>query len=271
VREVELHELLASLASYAVPERLAEVRTVLRVEVAERRRHPVAATARIADGAVEVLPGPDGPDPDVLLRARPDVVAGVVRGELNAGLEFLRGTLDIEGDTDHALAVGGMVRLAGTRDTPVDPRALDPVAVAGALGEVRGDHLRKVMRSGFRPVVLGEIFRRLPDFVNPRKAAKVHLVVGFRLTGNPSGEVERYVVTVDHGTARVEPVAAGAGETGDTGERHATITCEGHDFLKLATGHLNPVFGVLRGHLKVRGDQARALQLSSVLDIPQPA
>lgn len=266
MKEAGLHELLASLASYAVPERLAEVRTVLRVEVTERRREPVAATARIADGMVEVLPGPGGPDPDVLLRARPDVVAGVVRGELNAGLELLRGTLDIEGDTDHALAVGGMVRLAGTRDTPVDPRALDPVAVAGALGEVRGDHLRKVMRSGFRPVVLGEIFRRLPDFVNPRKAAKVHLVVGFRLTGNPSGEVERYVVTVDHGTARVDPARAG-----ETGERHATITCEGHDFLKLATGHLNPVFGVLRGHLKVRGDQARALQLSSVLDIPQPA
>ena len=47
------------------------------------------------------------------------------------------------------------------------------------------------------------------------------------------------------------------------------MTCEGHDFLKLATGHLNPVFGVLRGHLKVKGDPAKALQLSSVIDIPQ--
>lgn len=41
--------------------------------------------------------------------------------------------------------------------------------------------------------------------------------------------------------------------------------------MRAAPGHLNPVLGVLRGHLKVRGDQARALQLSSVLDIPQPA
>jgi putative sterol carrier protein len=47
------------------------------------------------------------------------------------------------------------------------------------------------------------------------------------------------------------------------------VTCEGHDFLRLATGHLNPVYGVLRGHLKVKGDQTKALQLSSVLDIPQ--
>ncbi len=119
------------------------------------------------------------------------------------------------------------------------------------------------MRSGFREVVLGEIFGRLPEFVNPRKAARVRLTIGFRLTGNPSGEVERYVVSVQHGTATVT-----AGES-DVAERDATVTCEGHDFLKLATGHLNPVFGVLRGHLKVRGDQAKALQLSSVLDIPQ--
>ena len=240
---------------------------MLRVEEVRGRRTAAVATARIADGRVLVLDEADAPAPDVVLRSGADVLAGIVRGELNSGLELLRGTLDIEGDTEQALVVGGMVRLAGTRDTPVEPRALDPVAVAGALGQVRGDHLRKVMRSGFRPVVLGEIFRRLPDFVNPRKAAEVHLVVGFRLTGNPTGEVERHVVTVDHGTARVDPVRGGAHEAA---QRHATITCEGHDLLRLATGHPNPVVGVLRGHLKVHGERARALQLGSVLDIPQP-
>lgn len=197
------------------------------------------------------------------IRGTPGVLAGILHGERNAGLEYLRGTLDIEGDADLALAVGGIFVVAGSGGVAVDPRVLDPVEVAVALGEVKGDHLKKVMRSGFRGVVLGEIFRRLPEFLNPRKAAKVRLTVGFRLTGNPSGELERYVVTVDHGTATVT--------TGDSepGERDATVTCEAHDFLKLATGHLNPVFGVLRGHLKVKGDQAKALQLSSVIDIPQ--
>ena len=70
-------------------------------------------------------------------------------------------------------------------------------------------------------------------------------------------------MTIDHGTATVT-----SGDN-DAVERDATVTCEGHDFLKLATGHLNPVFGVLRGHLKVKGDRAKALQLSSVIDIPQ--
>ena len=259
----ELREMLGALPSYAVTHRLHQVRAVLRVEVVRGRERLATATARIADGAVVVLDDGSDPTPDVVLRAGSEVLAGIVRGELNSGLEYVRGTLDIEGETAVALAVGGMIRRAGTQDTPVDPRALDPVEVAIALGAVKGDHLKKVMRSGFREVVLGEIFGRLPEFVNPRKAARVRLTIGFRLTGNPSGEVERYVVTVEHGTATVT-----AGDS-DVAERDATVTCEGHDFLRLATGHLNPVFGVLRGHLKVKGDQGKALQLSSVLDIPQ--
>jgi len=57
-----------------------------------------------------------------------------VHGELNAGLEFLRGNLDIEGDTALALAVGGMFRRAASRDTPVDPRVLDRSGSRSASG-----------------------------------------------------------------------------------------------------------------------------------------
>ena len=153
--------------------------------------------------------------------------------------------------------------MPGTDSVAVDPTALDPVDVATALKEVKSDHLAKVMHSGFREVVLSEIFRRLPEFVDQKKAAKVQLCVGFRLTGAPSGEIERYVVEVDRGLATVTP--------GDEGSDHrdATVTCEGHDFLRLATGHLSPIAGVLKGQLKVKGDRAKALQLSSVIDIPQ--
>ena len=47
------------------------------------------------------------------------------------------------------------------------------------------------------------------------------------------------------------------------------MTCEAHEFLRLATGHLGAITGVLRGQLKVRGDKAKALQLSSVIDFPK--
>ena len=99
----------------------------------------------------------------------------LVSGEYNAGLEYLAGGLDIDGDADLALGVGGIFKVPGTGSVAVDPRELDPVEVATVLGSVKGAHLKKVMRSGFRQVVLSEIFRRLPDFVNPARAAKLDI------------------------------------------------------------------------------------------------
>lgn len=260
-----LSGLLERLPEHAIADRLAGIEGDVRLEVGEPGGPQVSRTVRFDRGAVTVVGAGDGA-PDVVLRTSLERFAAIVAGEANAGLEYLRGTLEIEGDADLALAVGGIFRVPGTADVAVDPRALDPVDVAEVLGEVDRQHLEKVMVSGFRGVVLGEIFRRLPEFVNPRKAARVELVVGLRLTGHPSGEVERYVVRVDRGTATV---SAGVSAGADTDDRDATVTCQGHDFVLLATGHLNPVVGVLRGRLKVRGDQARALQLSSVIDIPR--
>lgn len=260
-RTVALRGLLARLNEYAVESQLARVRGDVRIELVRRGLLLQAETIRIGDGTVTLLQDPPDP-PGVVLRTSLLRFVRIVSGERNAGLEFLRGALDIEGDAGLALAVGGIFRVPGSDGVAVDPRDLDPVEVATALGEVRADHLKKVMRSGFRGVVLGEIFRRLPDFVDPDKAVGADLTIGFRLTGNPDGDVERYVVTIRDGTATVTP-----GDRG--GERHATVTCEGHDFLRLATGHLNPVLGVLRGQLKVKGDPGKALALSGVIDIPR--
>ncbi|MEJ7775654.1 MAG: SCP2 sterol-binding domain-containing protein [Nocardioidaceae bacterium] len=245
--------------SDAVPvDRLAEVVGTVAFEVGRGRsleRHVLAFdrgdVAYLSDAPVD-------DEVDVLLQADESTLLHLVTGKANAGLEYLGGTLEILGDTELALAVGGLFG--------VDPRALDPVDVASALGGVKKEHLRKVMSSGFRAVVLGEIFGRFPDFVNEQKARDVDLAIGFRLLGSPSGDVERYVVRLDHGTCTVTE-----GDSG--GERlavDATITCEAHDFLRLVTGHLNAVAGVLRGQLKVKGDKVKALALAGAMDIPQP-
>lgn len=263
VRPAAVEGILARLHEYAVAERLAELRGVVRVDL-ERGGALLERHGLVLDGgALRPVPGMSGEEPvDVVLRTSLLRFVRIVSGELNAGLEYLGGTLDIEGDALLALAVGGIFRVPGSDEVAVDPTALDPVEVATVLGGVRPEHLKKVMASGFRPVVLGEIFRRLPDYVNPRKADGVELTVGFRLLGSPTGEVERYVVRLSGGVAVVE--------VGDAGEeRDATVTCEGYDYLRLATGHLNPVTGVLKGQLKVRGDRAKALRLSSVIDIPK--
>jgi putative sterol carrier protein len=263
IRSAAVAGILGRLHEFSVPERVARLRGVIRFDLQQRgkllERHALA----FDDGTMELRPDADERAPaDVVLRTSVLVFIRLVSGERNAGLEYLAGGLDIEGDADLALGVGGIFRVPGTGSVAVDPTALDPVDVATALKGVKGDHLARVMRSGFRDVVLGEIFRRLPEFVDPKKAAKAQLRVGFRLTGGPSGDIERYVVEVDRGIATVTD-----GDEG--GDRDATVTCEGHDFLRLATGHLSPIAGVLRGQLKVKGDRAKALQLSSVIDIPQ--
>jgi putative sterol carrier protein len=264
VRPVAVQAIVARLHEYAVPERLAEIDGVVRFDLERRgvllERHGLA----FDHGAVKHLPDPPDDQPvDVVLRTSVLRFIRLVSGERNTGLEYLSGKVDIDGDAPLALAIGGLFRVPGTDDVAVDPRALDPVDVATALKDTRPDHLRKVMGSGFRPIVLEEIFRRLPSFVNERKARHVDLTIAFRLEGHPSGEVERYVVRVADGAGTV---TAGADEDA---ARDATVTCEAHDFLRLATGNLSAITGVLRGQLNVRGDKAKALQLSSVIDFPK--
>jgi putative sterol carrier protein len=264
IRPAAIAGILARLHEYAVPERLALLTGVVRIDLERRGRLLEQHALRFDGGTIELLAGPPA-TVDVVLRTSILRFVRLVTGERNAGLEYLSGKLDIEGDADLALAVGGIFRVPGADSVAVDPTALDPVDVATALAGVPDDHLRRVMASGFRPVVLGEIFRRLPDYVDERRAAKVDLVIGFRLLGNPSGEVDRYVVRVADGAASVS-----SGEAVEEDERRdATVTCEAADYLRLATGHLNPLAGVLKGRLKVKGDRAKALQLSSVIDIPK--
>lgn len=262
VRPVVVEVILGRLHEYAVPERLALLHGVVRFDLVRRgtllERHALALDA----GSMTLHPHhPVDAPVDVVLTTSLLRFVRLVSGERNAGLEYLAGTLDIDGDATLAIGVGGIFRVPGTHQVAVDPHQLDPVDVATAVGKVKGDHLKKVMASDFRPVVLGEIFRRLPEFLDQRKARGVSLAVGFRLLGNPAGGVDRYVVRVHDGVAEVE--------TGDLGEEpDATITCQGHDYLRLATGHLSPVLGVLKGTLKVKGDKSKALQLSSIIDIP---
>ena len=264
IRSAAVAGILGRLHEFSLPDRLARLQGVVRFDLHQRDQVLERHALSFDDGTMTPRFDIDDQTPaDVVLTTSVLTFVRLVSGERNAGLEYLAGRLDIEGDADLALGLGGIFRVPGTDSVAVDPTALDPVDVATALKEVKSDHLSKVMHSGFREVVLSEIFRRLPEFVDQKKAAKVQLCVGFRLTGAPSGEIERYVVEVDRGLATVTP--------GDEGSDHrdATVTCEGHDFLRLATGHLSPIAGVLKGQLKVKGDRAKALQLSSVIDIPQ--
>ena len=264
IRLAAVRGVLGRLHEYADPTRLAVTTGRVRVDLT-RDDHRLGVHLLVLDGGrIDVVTDVPRDEPaDVVLATTVIGFIRLVSGQGDAALDYLAGRLSIAGDCALALALGSLFTIPGTDAVAVDPTALDPVDVSRALHGVSTEHLREVMASGFRPIVLGEIFRRLPGYVNPRRAARAELVVGFRLLGAPDGEPERYVVRIDHGVATVDE------EVGDgRGERHATITCEGYDFLRLATGHLKAVTGVLRGQLKVKGDKAKALQFAGMIDFP---
>jgi putative sterol carrier protein len=253
--------ILDRFAEFADAQRLKEIDGVVRFELARSKKDKECHTVRFAAGTAMLE---EDADPEVTIAAGIVDFVRLVTGQANAALLYLGADLAIEGDAMLALAVGSMFTVPGSGRAAVDPRALDPVDVATAVATTSSKHMRAVMESGFRPIVLEEVFRRFPEFIDSEKAAALELTVGFRIAGRPDGEVDRYVVHVADGACTIE-TSPPEGQ-----RRDATITCEGADFLRLATGQLHPVRGVLTGALKVKGDRAKALALNAVMVPPQP-
>jgi putative sterol carrier protein len=253
--------ILDRFAEFADAERLAEITGVVRFELARSRKDVERHTARFEAGTVKL---DAGAEPDVTISA--DIVDFVrlVTGQSNAALLYLGAALAIEGEEMLALAVGSVFTVPGSNRAAVDPSALDPVDVATAVATTSGKHMKSVMEGGFRSIVLEEVFRRFPEFIDAEKAGTLKLSVGFRIGGRKDGEVDRYVVHVADGVCTIET------DPPEGQRRDATITLEGADFLRLATGQLHPVRGVLTGALKVKGDRTKALALNAVMVPPQP-
>lgn len=187
VRPAAVTGIAQRLDEYAVPARLAEVKGLVRLDLHGDGTSAESRVLQLADGTLRLHEPDAAPGPaDVTITTSVLRFVRLVSGERNAGLEYLGGTLDIDGDEMLALAVGGLFRVPGT-DVALDPTALDPVDVATVLAGASTEHLRKVVSGAFRPIVLGEIFRQLPDHVNPRRAAKVRVTIAFRLTAGRRG------------------------------------------------------------------------------------
>ncbi|KRB75849.1 hypothetical protein ASE01_12380 [Nocardioides sp. Root190] len=261
---------MGRLGDLAVPAQLAGTDCTVRWELpAPVEGHARAGTTvRLgADGAVACDAAAD-----LVVRGSAAQLLRLVAGQLDVAVAYLGASIAIEGTGATALVLASLFAAEGTpplTGTPVDARDIDPLDIARVLHGVPADHLRSVLASDFRQVILEEIFERMPTYVNGRKAAGVQITVGFRLTGRPDGEVDRYVLRLRDGQASV--LAGQAADAVDRQDRQATVTCEAADFLRLVTGHLSVITGVLRGQLKVHGDKVAALRLNSAFDIPTAA
>lgn len=247
-----------ALASLAAPVGSAAHGTV-RVEVVLPDDAVHAATIRFDDqGARRV----SGVDHEVAVRVALVPFVRLLTGQADGALLYLAGAVDIAGRGDLVLALGTALRTGPGSRPMIDPAELDPVAVSRAIADVRTEHLAAVMAGGFRELVLSEVFGRFPEFVIAEKAARVQVAIAFEIGGRSDGGVDRYVVRLQGGGCEVI-----AGATPDT-PVDATLDLEGHEFLRLVLGHLNPVRGVLSGQVRVRGQVVKALGFNAVMRIP---
>lgn len=260
-REEGVVVILQRFPEFAHADRLRTIEGVVRFELFRGGKEIERHTARFSGGEVVL---DDMAEPDVTISADMVDFIRLVTGERNAALLYLGDRLHLEGDEMLALDVGSVFTVPGTDTVAVDPTSLDPVEVATAVAQSSGSHMREVMRGSFRPIVLSEVFRRFPDFLDPARSRNLSLSVGFRIGGRADGEVDRYCVHLRDGVCTVET------EPPEGQRRDATITLDGADFLRLATGQLHPVRGVLTGSLKVRGDKGKALALNGAMCPPQP-
>ncbi|MDQ3155200.1 MAG: SCP2 sterol-binding domain-containing protein [Actinomycetota bacterium] len=260
LREAAVDAGLNRFQEFAVPERLAEVKGRVRFVVTRPRGADDRYDAEFGGGEVDVSPAGSG-KPDVTISTGALDFVRLVSGTASAALLLLSGRLRVEGDDALALQIGGVFRVPGSDDIAVNPAALDAVEVAAVVSESKDSYLRDVMKGGFRGVILEEIFRRFPEYIDANRAKNMTLGVGFKIGGGPD-DADRYLVSIDKGNCTVT-------KDGE-GERKATIALGGAEFLKLATGNLNPTMAFIRGALKVRGDISSALSLSAVMQIPSP-
>ncbi|MEO6472234.1 MAG: SCP2 sterol-binding domain-containing protein [Aeromicrobium sp.] len=258
LREAAVGAGLNRFQEFAVTERLAEVTGAVRFVVTRPRGADDRYDATFANGSVDVAPAGVG-TPDVTIKTDALDFVRLVSGTASAALLLLSARLIVDGDEALALQVGGVFKVPGSEDVAVNPAALDAIEVAGIIAESKDSYLRDVMKGGFREVILTEIFRRFPEYIDSNRAKNLELNIGFKIAGG-TGDADRFLVEIDKGTVTVT-------RDGE-GERKATIALGGAEFLKLATGNLNPTMAFIRGSLKVRGDISAALSLSSVMRIP---
>ena len=258
IRAAALSAGFGRFADFAVPEQLEAMKGVVRFVVRRDRGVEETYDAHFGNNTVEVQPA-GANEPDVTISTDALTFLRLLSGTASAALLVLAGTIKVSGDEELALQTGGVFRVPGQEGVAVDPTALDAVQVAGVIAKAKDSHLQDVMRGGFRGVVLGEIFRRFPEYLDQRSADKLKLAACFKIGGGPNGD-DRYLVEIDRGACTVTP----EGE----GKRSVTIALGGAEFLKLATGNLNPTIAFMKGKLKVKGDLASALALSGAVRIP---
>jgi putative sterol carrier protein len=153
------------------------------------------------------------------------------------------------------MAERGSARWLEADDLP----ALDAAELAQLVDRTSERELRQRLIGGVREAVLGEIFRRIPQYLRPTRAGALDAVVGWQITGARGGGFDEFRIRIRDG--RCSLVAD------HTGAPTVSVRTDPATFLKLVTGTVDPVTAVLKQRLSVRGDLALAARLTKIFAV----
>jgi len=125
--------------------------------------------------------------------------------------------------------------------------------VRDVLAQVDHDELRANHTPALEREILGELFARFPEYLDPGRTKDVEETFAWEVGDR------RWVVAIDHGKATV---------TEGDGSARVTLVLDTVDLLGLVTGTADPAFLYFTGRLGLKGDDAFVLELAPYFRAP---
>lgn len=117
------------------------------------------------------------------------------------------------------------------------------------------------MSTPARRLVLEAIFWQMPQRVDRTRAAGVEATIRWCITGRADGDADTYELRIAEGRCRVSHGLNSA-------HPRLTITLDGTELLKLATGNSDPMQAYFTRRITLAGDLMLAAKMATLFRIP---
>ena len=133
--------------------------------------------------------------------------------------------------------------------------------------DVPAERLEQVMRSPARKPLLDGIFWQMPKQLDAEQSIGVTTAIRWDITGRTDGEIDIYLLLVDNGRARTSKQTEGQPVAGASAA-NLTITMDGVELLRLASGNLDPMQAYFKGRIQLAGDIMVAAKMAQMFRMP---
>jgi putative sterol carrier protein len=138
----------------------------------------------------------------------------------------------------------------------------DAEHLAGMVAEISDEQLAEGFKDPeARATVLGEVFSRMAEHVEPERIADLDAIIHFRITEAADGGVDVYEVAIADGACEVREKPAAE-------EPKVSFEIAPVPFLRLVTGAESGPAMFMTGKIRIKGDLMFASRMTSFFRIP---